>query len=150
MKMTENKNPLYVIFAFIGVMCEFVGINPLVLGVLTGSFVLDFLTGITKSWVSGTYKSKIGWVKTIAKILGILLIGLMALTMKLLGIPHSYFLMSSFMILALHDLISSVSNLYTIRTGKELEEFDAISLLIRNLHKKLIGLVKKILNDNNK
>jgi hypothetical protein len=73
------------------------------------------------------------------------LIGCIALVLKLAGMPHTIFVTSSFMILACHDLISATSNIYAIRTGQKLEEFDAISTLIKALHSKLIALVKKLM-----
>ena len=139
------KSYYYTLSATIGITLDFLGLDPLALYILVIAFLIDFLTGMTKAYVLGEYKSKIGWVKTISKVLGMGLIACIALVMKLIGIPHSLFITSSFMILACHDLISATANLYTIRTGKKLEEFDAISQLIHNLHTFLIKLVKKLM-----
>jgi hypothetical protein len=101
-----------------------------------------------KSHVIGNYKSKIGWIKTIAKVLGMLLIGVVGLVFKALKIPHEYFVMASLMGLALHDLISCTRNLYVIRTGQELPELDVVSMVIRRLHKILVSIVTKMFGEN--
>jgi phage-related holin len=139
------KSFIYTISASVGAFLHFIGLDPLALWILALSFILDFLTGITKAWVVGEYKSKIGWVKTLSKVLGIGLIACVALVLKLLGYGYGTFITASFMILACHDLISATANIYTIRTGKKLEEFDAISILIKAINEKLIALVKKLM-----
>lgn len=145
--MINEKTYGYMLFGFIGTACVYIGVEPVVILILVGSFILDFLTGMLKAYYKGNYKSKIGWVKTIAKILGMLLVGLVGLVFKVLGLPHNYFVMSSLMGLALHDLISCTRNLYVIRTNKELPELDVISLIIRSIHNKLTLLVKKMFGE---
>jgi phage-related holin len=143
--MTDKKPLYYTIFTTIGIALDYVGLDPLVIIILTLTFILDFLTGMLKAYTFGEYKSRIGWVRTIAKVLGMGLIGCIALVLKLVGMPYTIFVTSSFMILACHDLISATSNIYAIRTGQKLEEFDAISVLIKALHSKLIAIVKKLM-----
>lgn len=143
----ENKAPLYTAFVIFGSFCAYIGIEPLVVWILIGAFCLDFATGLLKAQVVGNYRSKIGWIKTIAKVMGVLMIGLVGLVFKQLKLPHEYFVMSCLMGLALHDLISCTRNLYVIRTGKELPELDVVSMIIRKIHTQLVNIVKKLFGE---
>lgn len=145
--MKETTPYLYMASTAFGAFCAWIGIEPIVIYILVFAFGLDFLTGILKSHVVGNYKSKIGWIKTIAKVLGVLLIGCIGLVFKLLKLPHDYFVMACLMGLALHDLISCTRNLYVIRTGQELSELDVVSLVIRKIHNTLVLVVKKLFGE---
>jgi phage-related holin len=143
----SEKSALYIISASIGAFCAYIGIEEVVIYILVSAFALDFLTGMLKAHVIGNYRSKIGWIKTIAKVLGMLLIGVVGLVFMALKLPHEYFVMASLMGLALHDLISCTRNLYVIRTGQELPELDVVSMVIKKIHNTLISVVKKIFDE---
>lgn len=144
----QNNTLLYIVSGAFGAFCVYFGIDPVVFMILTGALIFDFLTGMLKAFTLGTYKSKIGIVKTLSKVLGIGLIGLVNIMFKYMGMTQDYFIISSMMILAAHDIISSLANIYTVRTGKSLPEMDAFSLVIKMTHEKLTGLVRKVLNIN--
>lgn len=142
-----DKNTIgYGLAASFGAVCSFLGIDPIVIWILVLAYVLDLVSGMLKASITGEYKSKVGWVKTLTKVLGIGLVGLVALILKSLGSNHEPFLYASIMVLALHDAISATGNIYTARTGKKLPEIDAVSLLIKSINTQLVKLVKKILN----
>ena len=145
-KMLDKNTIGYGLAASFGAVCSFLGIDPIVIWILLLAFVLDLVTGILKAYITGEYTSKIGWVKTLTKVMGLGLVGLVALIFKVLGGDHKPFLYASIMVLAVHDAISTSSNIYTARTGKKLPEIDAVSLLIKSINTQLVKLVKKILN----
>jgi phage-related holin len=142
----KKESFYYIVASSFGGFCSFIGIEPIVVLILMLSYSIDLISGILRSKVTGEYESKIGWIKTLVKVLGMGLVGVVALIFKVLNFNHELFLMSSLMVLAMHDLISASSNLYTIKTGKELQELDAFSLLIKKINNTLISVVKKILN----
>lgn len=146
--MEFDKTTWYLISGAIGAFAAWLVIDPLIFGLLTLAFVLDFITGVLRASITGEYRSKIGWVKTVAKILGMFLLLLCGMFLKLLGINHTYFIFTILMGLACHDLISALGNLYTIRTGKKLPEMDVFSLIIASVHGKLIAIIKKLFKED--
>jgi phage-related holin len=142
----ENNLLIYISSVTFGAVSVYLGIDPIALTILATALIFDFLTGMLKAFTLGTYKSKIGIVKTLSKILGIGLVGLVNIMFKYVGMEHDYFIITSMMILAAHDVISSLGNIYVVRTGKELPEMDVMSIVIKSAHQKLTQFVKKILN----
>lgn len=142
--MKTFSSILYAIGVSFASACAYFGIEPLVLVVLTACFSFDFLTGMIAAKQKGTYQSKRGRAMLMTKILGIVAILIMALMFKALKIPHEYFTLSAIMLLAIHDLISSLRHIYYLRTHEDLGEFDAVSLLIKAMTNRLKKLAQKL------
>jgi uncharacterized membrane protein YeaQ/YmgE (transglycosylase-associated protein family) len=139
------KTFFYALGVYFGSFCSYFNIEPLVFVILASAFIFDFITGMTASKMKKTYSSKKGRIMTIAKIFGIMSILLVSLMFKALKIDFDYFILSSFMVLACHDIISSLRHIYYMRTGDDLGEFDAISMLIKKISDKLKELVTKLM-----
>lgn len=147
MKMTI-KTFFYTLSAGFGTFCAYFNIEPVAMGILVAAIILDFLTGMTAAKVKSNYQSKKGRIMTIAKIFGISIVLLVSLILKVLGFSFEYFTMTMIMVLACHDIISSLRHVYFLRTGEDLGEFDATSMLIKKISDKLKKLVTKLLQDN--
>lgn len=111
------------IMVFTGLPCEAVI-------VLTSLMVIDSLTGLGRAYVCGeqitSRKIKIG---ALSKLLMLLLPITTALAAKGVSLDLKWMVLYSMNALILSEAYSILSNLVTIRTGKRLPEFDAISLL---------------------
>ena len=147
--MREEHNTIaYFASLIFGWFAATFGVDWAVMLIVGLSFTLDFLTGMLKSVLFGEYKSKIGWVKTVTKILGLCIIFVFSLFVKKIGIESLYISMPALMILACHDLISATSNIYAIRTGKKLPEVDVISIVIKQINLILVKIVKGFIKDD--
>lgn len=154
MDIRKNKNKqtmktvntiLYSVGSAFGMFSDYFGVEPMVFILLALCFTFDFLTGMLAAKRKKEYESKKGRLMSLSKVLGIIAILLMALIFNVLGLPHKQFTFSTIMILAIHDLISSLRHIYFLRTNKELGEFDAISMLIKAMSDKLKSIAKIIL-----
>lgn len=127
--------------------CKYFHLDELVFAVILSTMLFDWVTGTIRAALGRgqeKYSSTRGNNGIIVKVLGAGAILLVSLFLKIMNIPYyEYFTTSALSILAANDLLSSLSNIYTIRTGQKLQEIDAISLLIRSMH----GAIKKVVNN---
>ncbi len=58
-----------------------------------------------------------------------------ALAGKAAGVSLQSVISSAFMVLTLSELYSVIGNIYTVRTGVRVPEFDAVSVVLRNIRR---------------
>lgn len=100
----------------------------------------DTLTGLMKAKALSqpitSKKGKRGVYEKVLTLTAVLLIGVLG---KLLGIDLSWLVSSSLIILTIFETYSFLGNIGSIRTGKETEELDAVSSVIKFLRRNLVG-----------
>lgn len=148
MKLPEwLKITLYAISAGYAALCHYFNLDPITFGVILLAMLFDWITGTARALMGRgehKYSSQRGNNGIIVKALGAGSVLLVSLCLKVLNVPHyEYFTTAALAILAVNDVLSSLSNIYTIRTGEKLQEFDAISILIKSMHDILKKVVDK-------
>ena len=71
----------------------------------------------------------------------------LAVVGRLLDIDLSWIVVNAFILLTVFETFSFFGNIGTIRTGKEMEELDAISMMIKFVRISLKSVIEKYLND---
>jgi phage-related holin len=135
---TWLKNITYVIAALIGVEHGVVEAFACLL-------VFDVITGVAASakidgWRSVT-SHRLGF-GVLAKLLFILVPVSIALAGVVIGQNLQVIVSSSLSVLALSEAYSVIANLYAIHYGKRVPEFDALSIVLRNIFNMLESLSK--------
>jgi phage-related holin len=123
------KNITYVIAALIGV-------EQGVVEAFAALLILDVVTGVAASakidgWRSIT-SHRLGF-GVLAKLLFILVPVSIALAGKVVGQDLQVIVSSSLSVLALSEAYSVIANLYAIHYGKRVPEFDALSIVLKNI-----------------
>lgn len=129
---TWFKNSTYILAAFVGVSYDAYAAFAVLM-------LLDVITGVlasaqTMGWRSVT--SKRLSFGLISKLLLLLIPLSIALAGRSAGVDMSSIIASSFFILTVSELYSVIGNIYAVKTGRRVPEFDAISVIlghIRNL-----------------
>ena len=101
--------------------------------------LIDFATGIGKQLRvdSSQIKSHLAWLGIMKKVCSIILVLSVALVVKALGnisgteINGAGIVNSILAIFIMAEGYSTIQNIYAIRTGKILPEFDVISLVLK-------------------
>lgn len=103
-----------------------------ILGVL---MVIDVITGVAKAyWIdprSITSHALAVWV--LKKFLTVILVYTLALVGKWVNIPPAHFMEWGLSILIMAEWYSAIQNIYAVRTGKVLPEYDVISIILKKL-----------------
>jgi phage-related holin len=127
------------------------GMDPMVVYILGFSFVIDYAFGVLASFKMRSFTYEMGFVGFISKLLGIGLVICIAMLLKVANINHHASLTFFFTVLAINDILSALRHWYTIKTGKKIAQYDAISALIAGLHsylKKIVGTMIKDIDKN--
>lgn len=138
-------------FAAIGAF-EYLAIPTEQLWILAILMIIDFIT-----WVGKQYridpkqiKSHIAWLGAMKKVATMISILSIALVLKGLAIHETQYLVAMLSIFITSEWYSTIQNVYAIRTGKILPEFDVISIVIKNawefFKQKIENMVKKSSN----
>lgn len=105
--------------------------------------VIDYITGLSKAKTLGhsitSNKMKYGLISKFSLIIIPLVITMGA---KALGADSHYLLNSGMYILILSEVYSIIGNIYSIRTGEEVPEYDALAMIgkqIRNILIRKVG-----------
>lgn len=147
----KNNAPLiYVFFSWISLVLSNSGVQPTLMLVLGFSFMADYVLGVLAAIKTREFDSQKGLIGFLAKLMGLVLIICISILLKFAGISSSISLTSFFVIMSINDVMSGLRHWYTIRTGKRIKEYDAISELIIQLHNRLRKMVKKIMHIVNK
>tara|TARA_R110000772_G_C13310332_1_gene440713 strand:- start:108499 stop:109122 length:624 start_codon:yes stop_codon:yes gene_type:complete len=112
------------------------GVNIKFLGVFLLLWTFDIITGIIKSIVVPNLKnpSSATGLRRVASKFVMLLFPVILATIYSLFVDDAVKMLNwGLMILALHEGYSTLGNFYSIRTGKMLTEFDAVSYFIKIL-----------------
>jgi len=123
-------------------------------GILAVLMVIDFITWIGKQYrVDKTQiKSHLAWLGVIKKVATLITVLSVALVMKWLDINDGKYVSSILWIFIMAEGYSTIQNVYAIRTGKILPEFDVISLLIKEVwdffKRRIDGAVRTAFREN--
>lgn len=128
---------------------EYLAVPTEQLWILAALMLIDFIT-----WVGKQYridpkqiKSHIAWLGAMKKVATMISILSIALVLKWLAIKETQYLVAMLSIFIMSEWYSTIQNVYTIRTGKILPEFDVISIVIKNawefFKQKIENMVKK-------
>jgi phage-related holin len=131
---------LSLITAWIASIFAFLGLNEIQFIILAALMAIDMLTGIAKSYKVSKHSvssHRMG-MGVISKLLYLLVPIIIALAMKGLGIKElgEWLVAFSINALILTETYSNIGNIYTFKTGRTVQEIDAISYIleaIRNL-----------------
>ena len=118
----------------------YAGINKEVFAIFAVLVVIDFITGIGKAYILKqsitSNKAKYG---VLSKFSLIFLPVVMALAAKGVGANATTFFTWGMNLLIMSELYSIIGNIYSIRNGKELPEWDVVALLGRKIREKFEG-----------
>ncbi len=149
--LKENALVVYVFLSWLMAVVTMSGMDPMIVYILGSSFVIDYAFGVLASFKMRSFTYEAGLVGFIAKLLGIGLVICIAMLLKVANINHHASLTFFFTILSINDILSALRHWYTIRTGKIIKQYDAISELIRGMHaylKKLVRVMIKKVDEN--
>jgi phage-related holin len=97
--------------------------------------IIDFIAWISKQYVldKSGITSKQAWLWLIKKVLVLMVFLSIALMFKWLDLDSEAYLKAIASILIMAETYSIIQNAYTVRSWKELPEFDAVSLLLKKM-----------------
>jgi phage shock protein PspC (stress-responsive transcriptional regulator) len=97
--------------------------------------IIDVITGISKAyWIDPrSITSHALWIWVLKKFLTVILVYTLALVGKWVNIPPAHFMEWGLSILIMAEWYSAIQNIYAVRTGKVLPEYDVISIILRKL-----------------
>lgn len=103
-----------------------------ILGIL---MVIDTITGVAKAYKKNpqTITSHALGAGVLKKFVTVLLVYVLALIGKGINIPPEHFIEWGLSLLIMSEGYSSLQNIYAVRTGKILPEYDVISIIIKKL-----------------
>ena len=133
------KSVLYALFVYLGIKTGTVK-------VLFYLMAIDSLLGIIKALRLG-YKfsfKRLGW-GMVVKISLLVIPMILALIGRGLGIDFSLFVVAAMNILIVNEGISCITNILSIKTKKQIENNDYVTLLLHSIRKLLEGLIQRFL-----
>lgn len=137
--LNELKLLLYLIFIYLEM-------DTGIVRVLFYLMVMDTFLGVTKTIVLNNLfsfkKLALGFVSKLAVLL---IPTALALMSKGLNYDFDWFVTIVMDLLIVSDGISIISNIIAIKTKKEVENFDAMTLILKSIRNRLIQLFKKLL-----
>lgn len=135
----ELKLVLYGIFVYLEMDAEIVK-------VLFYLMVLDTFLGVVKTIVlNNPFSFKKLALGFVSKLAVLLIPTALALMSKGLNYNFKWFVTIVMDLLIVSDGISIISNIIAIKTKKEVENFDAMTLILKSIRNRLIQLFKRIL-----
>lgn len=135
--LNELKTAIYLAFIFLNIDTDIVKI-------LTWLMLIDSLSGIVKALIiSKSFDFKLLFFGLCSKILVLLIPMTLALVAK--GISKTYdftpVLDAVLRVLVVSEGLSIITNLYVIKTKKEVKNFDIISMLLSALRKGMFAII---------
>jgi len=130
-------------------MFEYLAIPTEQLSILALLMFIDFITGVGKQFRIDPKEitSHLAWLWVMKKIATLVSVLSVALVFKGLSINEQRYVVGILSIFITAEGYSTLQNVYAIRTGKILPEFDVISIVLRNIgdffKQKIEDMVKK-------
>lgn len=119
------------------------------MSVLTVLVLIDIFTGVMKTLALGKKPSSRRLLNGfISKVLLLLVPIVFALAVKGIGVDAKSMLYMILSVLILSETYSIIGNVYTVKTRKEVEEFDAVAVILKMIRKYLDRLTD--INDSTK
>lgn len=105
------------------------------LSILAGLMVLDTITGIAKVYKTDprSITSHALGAGVLKKFVTVIIVYVLAMIGKGIGIPPEHFVEWGLSILIMSEGYSTLQNIYAVRTGKILPEYDVISIILKKL-----------------
>lgn len=145
------KSIVYFVATAFTATLNFIEIETNVFLALAIAMALDTVTGIFKSRrlkiKISSKRGKKGVVDKVLMLISILSLGLIA---KLLGINLSWLIINILIVLTIFEVYSVFGNILAMRTGKEEDEEDAVTLVIKVVRDFLKQKINKLLDSINK
>jgi len=142
-KISEYSNELKLLLYGIFMYLE---MDTGIVKVLFYLMIMDTFLGIIKTIVLNNHfsfkKLAVGFVSKLAVLL---IPTALALMSKGLNYNFNWFVTAVMNLLIVSDGISIISNIIAIKTKKEVENFDAITLILNSIRNRLIQIFKKLL-----
>ena len=142
-RITEYSNELKLLLYGIFIYLE---MDAEIVKVLFYLMVLDTFLGIVKTIVlHNSFSFKKLALGFVSKLAVLLIPTALALMSKGLNYNFKWFVTIVMDLLIVSDGISIISNIIAIKTKKEVENFDAMTLILKSIRNRLIQLFKRIL-----
>ncbi|WP_233430781.1 MULTISPECIES: phage holin family protein [Flavobacterium] len=142
-RITEYSNELKLLLYGIFIYLE---MDAEIVKVLFYLMVLDTFLGIVKTIVlNNPFSFKKLALGFVSKLAVLLIPTALALMSKGLNYNFKWFVTIVMDLLIVSDGISIISNIIAIKTKKEVENFDAMTLILKSIRNRLIQLFKRIL-----
>ncbi|URC12571.1 phage holin family protein [Flavobacterium sp. B183] len=142
-RITEYSNELKLLLYGIFIYLE---MDAEIVKVLFYLMVLDTFLGIVKTIVlNNSFSFKKLALGFVSKLAVLLIPTALALMSKGLNYNFKWFVTIVMDLLIVSDSISIISNIIAIKTKKEVENFDAMTLILKSIRNRLIQLFKRIL-----
>lgn len=136
--LTALKYYALMLYAPFLAIANYTGLDAIAIECLTILVLIDIVTGISKTICIGKKPTSTRLANGIFSKLILLLIPVcVAIAVKGLGLDFSSLIDTTLIVLILSELYSIIANIYTIRTKKQVEEFDAISIILRVIRTKV-------------
>ncbi len=120
-------------------MLVYLGLNKEAVFGLAVLLVIDMVTGVVKEFRLGRMPQSRRFTNGIvSKVVLVLIPFVLAIAAKAVSIDITVMIWVVINALILSEAYSSIANIYTISTGKEVEEFDAMSHILRFIRERLI------------
>ena len=142
-KFSEYSNELKLLLYAIVIYLE---MDTGIVKVLFYLMVMDTFLGIIKTIVlNNKFSFKKLALGFVSKLAVLLIPTALALMSKGLDYDFNWFVTIVMDLLIVSDGISIISNIIAIKTKKEVENFDAMTLILKSIRNRLIQLLKKLL-----
>jgi len=117
-------------------LLNYIDLSPLAISMFSVLILIDYFTGIRKSKVLGenisSHKMKYG---ILSKVYLLIVPLSFAFAGKASPFDLSFVISTSLFLLVLSEMYSILGNVYTVRTGEELPEWEVLSIMAKNIRK---------------
>lgn len=147
METITTKFSIYTLlknFSYIG--ASLLSLNIESYSILGIFMIVDTVTGVARSGTIHGWRSITSHVMTVgilAKCMVLLVPFLLSLAGHAIGVEVAFIAKSALNVLIISELYSILSNIQSIRLGREVQEFDAVNYLLTKLRDTLERYVKK-------
>ena len=119
--------------------------------ILLGIICLDIFTGVLRSYKNkggNSIRSKVFAAGLLSKFLFLLIPTTLAFVGQGINIDLTYLALGCYRLMILSEFYSFLGNIGSIHTGKDMPEFDAIGMIIKQLRELVLKLLEKTKIDN--
>jgi toxin secretion/phage lysis holin len=143
------KSALYAVAMFLDPIMDYIGIKTDVLGIYAFLLTFDFITGVIKAWRVNQIrlKSSLAISGLVSKLIMIMVPIVLGLLIRVLGREGTGLIDAIIGILCLAETYSILGNIYSIRTRKLQEEWDAVSTIIYSIKRRIRKAIQAGLED---
>lgn len=144
--MTETKVSIFWYIAIISLF-EYLDVQSIQITILSILMLVDLVTWLLKQYSidKNEITSYKGWRWVIKKVLTLMFLLSFALMFKWVWIDWTTYIKSVFSILIVAEFYSVTQNTYSFMTWKKVNEFDAVSIIIKYIWEILIKNIEKFI-----